>query len=236
MSQLGNQTFAGVGGPIWLPISQASSAGSTGATGPSATGPRGPPGPNIGNTGPTGNNGPQGVQGPQGALGTQVTGPTGPAGATGPLGFAGPTGAAGPAGPTGPGYRLLQTISNITLGNTVYQRPLTNLPLATYPTGIYANVIDCVASPIRSIYQEFYYNNIPRQGGGINDGYISFLSGNNATVQDNAQTVTNYIDTQNQTILAVDSVSHQIMNLTNITSNVSDTYTWKIYLISPYPY
>jgi len=238
MSQLPSLTFASVGGPIWLPIAQASTSGSTGPTGPAGTGPTGPPGANISVTGATG---PEGVGGPQGGPGPNglsVPGPTGARGPTGVAGTIGPTGSAGATGATGPSYQLITTTSNITLGNgSTYQRAFTNLPLASYPTGIYAFSLDCAASPIRSVYQEFYYQNIPRSPGGINDGYISFVLGNNVGLSgDNGQTVWNYIDSNNQVIIDVDSTQRNTINVQNITSNASDTYVWKTWLISPYPW
>lgn len=235
MSQLPSQSFASLGGPIWLPISQALSNGPTGPTGPSVTGPTGPAGANAGETGPTGNNGTQGVQGQQGALGTQVTGPTGPQGPTGPNGatVGGGTGPRGATGATGAAYSLVDSTSNIVIANgAFYQRPYTNVPLATYPTGIYAFALDCSASPLRSVYQEFFFNNVPRSPGGINDAYISFVLGNNDN-QDNTQTVVNYIDGSNSVVIDVDTATHSVISVQNISSNASDTYSWKTYLISP---
>jgi hypothetical protein len=136
-------------------------------------------------------------------------------------------------GATGTGYQLLATTTGIVLGNaSTYQRSFQNLPLATYPTGIYAFTLDCSATPLRSVYQEFFYNNVPRSPGGINDGYISFVLGNNPN-RDTNQTVVNYIDGSNNVTIDVDPATHSVISVINTTSNASDTYTWKTYLISP---
>lgn len=238
MSLTSQQASASVSQLLWLPVGSASTSGATGPTGPSPTGPQGPRGPNTGATGPTGNNGTQGVQGPQGALGVATTGPTGPAGGTGPTGPNAPTGPAGAVGPTGTGYSLISLTSNIVVGsNSIYQRSFANVPLSLYPSGIYAVAVDCSASPLRNVYQEFYMQNIPRtNGSGINDSYISFIQGNNQGLFDSNQTAVNYINASNQVILQVDPTSRSIINLTNVSSNASDTYNWRTYLISAFPY
>jgi len=238
MSLSSQQAAASVSQFLWLPTSAATTGGATGPTGPSPTGATGPAGPNTGATGPTGNNGTQGVQGPQGALGVATTGPTGPAGGTGPTGSAAPTGPAGAIGATGTGYRLMSIDSNITLGNgSTYGRNYQNLPTSVYPTGIYALAVDCSLSPLRNTYQEFYLQNIPRPGGGINDTYISFIQGNNPNANSPAnQTCVNWISTNNQIILQLDPNTHSIINMQNISSNAQDVYTWRTYLISPFPY
>ena len=240
MSLSSQQAAAATSQFLWLTANNASTAGATGPTGPSgATGPVGPAGAPTGTIGPTGNNGTQGVQGPQGALGVATTGPTGPSGPTGATGAAAPTGPAGTLGATGTGFSLLSITSNITLGNgSTYQRNFQNLPLSTYPTGIYAVAIDCSASPLRNTYQEFYYNNVPRtNGSGINDGYISFVQGNNPGINSpNTQVCVNWISSNNQIILSTDGVNNSMINMSNISSNATDTYTWRTYLISPFPY
>lgn len=236
MSQTPNQSFASVGSPMWLPISQASTSGSTGPTGPARPGPTGPQGPGQGFTGPTGPEGNGGPQGSPGANGLQVPGPAGPVGVTGATGPIGATGPAGSVGATGPGYSTLSFDSNVVIGaGSVYQRAFANLSLTTYPTGIYAFKLDCSASPLRSMYQEFLLQNISRGPTDINDSYISFVLGNNPNV-DPEQTVVNYINASNSVIATVDPNSRSIINISNVSSNTSDTYTWTTYLIAPYPY
>lgn len=237
MSLSSQQAAANVSQFLWLPTTSASVSGATGPTGASPTGPIGPAGPNTGSTGPTGNNGTLGIQGPQGALGVATTGPTGPAGPTGPTGTSAPTGPAGTLGATGSGYQLIAITSNIALGNnSTYQRSFQNLPTSTYPSGIYAVAIDCSLSPLRNTYQEFFLQNIPRPAGGVNDSYISFIQGNNVGAKDNLQTAINFINNSNQILLQVDSNTRSVISLFNMTSNATDTYTWRTYLISAYPY
>lgn len=234
MSLSSQQAAASVSQFLWLPNTAASQSGPTGPTGPSPTGPAGPQGPNTGFTGPTGNNGTQGVQGPQGALGVATTGPTGPTGPRGATGTAGPTGAAGTLGATGPGMRLVDLTSNVIVtAGSEFGRNFGNLPLATYPTGIYAFALDCSLSPLRGLYQEFYLQNIPAPGS--NTTFISFLQGNNVGLRDINQTTVNYINASNQVSLSV-SASRSVVTLSNVSSNASDTYNWRTYLISPYPY
>lgn len=235
MSLSSQQASASTSQFLWLPTSAASTSGATGPTGPSPTGATGPAGPNTGTTGPTGNNGTQGIQGPQGALGVATTGPTGPAGSTGPTGASAPTGPAGTLGATGTGYSLVDTATPVivTAGNS-FGRSFQNKPLATWPTGIYAFALDCSTTPLRNTYQEFYLQNVPAAGSNIT--YISFVQGNNAGINSPGnQTCVNWINTTNQVILQLDP-THSIVTLSNISSNASDTYTWKTYLISPYPY
>lgn len=238
MSQLGNQTFAGLGGPIWLPISQASPSGATGPTGPSPTGPAGPAGPNVNGTGPTGNNGTEGVQGQRGPLGIQVVGPTGPTGPTGAIGSLGPTGARGVTGAAGSSYKLVSTspVINISNGNFSIQS-YSSLLTTTFPTGIYALVLDCSASPLRSMYQEMYLSNSPNPKTGINFGYLTFNQGNNAGVNDVFQSAVNYLNNSNIVTMTV-AYPLGAVSLSNVTTSPggSDNFVLKTYLISPYPY
>ena len=235
MSLSSQQAVASTSQFLWLTASNASTSGSTGPTGASPTGPQGPAGTQTGTQGPTGNNGTQGPAGPQGALGAATTGPTGPAGPTGATGSAAPTGPAGTLGATGTGFQLVDIATPVivTAGNT-FGRSFQNRPLATYPTGIYAFALDCSLSPLRNTYQEFYFQNIPAPGS--NTSYISFVQGNNiAANTPSAQTCVNYINASNQVILSLDS-THSVVTLSNVSSNASDTYTWRTYLISPFPY
>jgi hypothetical protein len=235
MSLSSQQAAASVSQFLWLPTSQANQSGVTGPTGPSQTGATGPQGPNTGTTGPTGNNGTQGVQGPQGALGVATTGPTGPGGGTGPTGTAAPTGPAGSAGVTGAGFTLVDIQSNIPVSaGGVFGRSFKNLSTTTYPSGVYAWALDCSASPIRNTYQPFWLQNVPATGSNIT--FISFLQGNNISQgATNAQTIVNYINASNQVSLTLDS-TRSIVTLSNVSSNATDTYTWRTYLISAYPY
>ena len=235
MSLSSQQAAASVSQFLWLTASNASTSGPTGPTGPSVTGPTGPAGAPTGTQGPTGNNGTQGVQGPQGALGAATTGPTGPAGATGATGPAAPTGPAGTLGATGTGYQLVDIATPIIVtGNGQFGRSFQNRPLATWPTGIYAFAIDCSTTPLRNTYQEFYFQNVPAAGSNIS--YISFVQGNNPGINSPGnQTCVNWINTTNQVILQLDP-THSVVTLSSISSNASDTYTWRTYLISPFPY
>jgi hypothetical protein len=146
------------------------------------------------------------------------------------------TGAVGAVGATGPGYSTLSFDSNVVIGNgSTYSRAFTNLSLTNYPTGIYAFTLDCSASPLRSMYQEFLFQNISRGPTDINDGYISFVLGNNGNIDIN-QTVVNYINASNSVIATVDPVNRSTITISNVSSNASDAYTWKTSLIAPYPY
>jgi len=236
MSLSSQQASASVSQFLWLTANTASTSGPTGPTGPSPTGPQGPAGAPTGTQGPTGNNGTQGVQGPQGALGVATTGPTGSAGGTGPTGPAAPTGPAGTLGATGAGYQLVDIATPVivTAGNS-FGRSFQNRPLATWPTGIYAFALDCSSAPLRNTYQEFYFQNVPAAGSNIS--YISFVQGNNIGINSpGTQNCVNWINASNQVILSLDSNTHSIVTLSNISSNASDTYTWRTYLISPFPY
>lgn len=235
MSLSSQQAAASTSQFLWLTASNASTSGATGPTGPSATGPVGPAGSPTGTQGPTGNNGTQGVQGPQGALGVATTGPTGSAGPTGATGSAAPTGPAGSLGATGTGYSLVDLTSNVQVvaGNS-FGRSFQNLSTTTYPTGIYAWALDCSASPLRNTYQEFYLQNVPAAGSNIT--YISFVQGNNPGINSPAsQTCVNYINASNQVILSLDP-THSVVTLSNVSSNATDSYNWRTYLISPFPY
>lgn len=235
MSLQSQQASASVSQFLWLPASSASQSGITGPTGPSPTGATGPIGTPTGATGPTGNNGTQGVVGPQGPTGTSVTGPTG---LPGPTGFTGAAGVVGPTGPTGiagGGFDLKSSSLAVTLGPTSqFSFNLTNLSTTTYPTGIYAVTVDCPATPIRNHYMPLYLQNVP--GSGVNITTIAFLQGNNNGASDPTQSSYNYIDAQNQVILSVDEGTHSFIILQNISSNASDTYNIRLYLVSPYPY
>ena len=237
MSLSSQQASASVSQFLWLTENNTSTSGATGPTGPSPTGPAGPAGPNTGATGPTGNEGSQGVQGPQGAAGAQVTGPTGTAGGTGPTGASAPTGPAGVTGATGTQYKLMSIDSNITLGNgSTYQRSFLLIQSSNYPSGIYALAVDCSASPLRNTYQEFYMYTNSNAPGNTN-GIISFVQGNNINANSPAnQTSVNYINTTNQIILSLDPTTHSLINMQNISSNATDTYTWRTLFISPFPY
>lgn len=235
MSLSSQQAAASTSQFLWLTANSASTSGPTGPTGPSPTGPVGPAGAPTGTQGPTGNNGTQGVQGPQGALGVATTGPTGPSGPTGATGSAAPTGPAGTLGATGTAFQLVDIATPVivTAGNS-FGRSFQNRPLATYPTGIYAFAIDCSLSPLRNTYQEFYLQNVPAAGSNIT--YMSFLQGNNIGINSPAtQTCVNWMSSNNQVILSLDP-THSVVTLSNISSNASDTYTWRTYLISPFPY
>lgn len=236
MSLSSQQAVASTSQFLWLTTNNASTSGATGPTGPSPTGPQGPAGAPTGTQGPTGNNGTQGVQGQQGALGVATTGPTGPAGPTGATGSPAPTGPAGTLGATGTAFQLVDIATPVIVsaGNS-FGRSFQNRPLATWPTGIYAFALDCSLSPLRNTYQEFYFQNVPSAGSNIS--YISFLQGNNPGINSaGTQTCVNWMSTTNQVILTLDSNTHSVVTLSNISSNASDTYTWRTYLISPFPY
>lgn len=236
MSLVSQQASANVSQFLWLLESQASQAGPTGSAGPSVTGPTGPVGAGTGTTGPTGNNGTEGVVGPQGSFGVSTTGPTGPAGVTGPTGTIAPAGAVGDTGATGGQIQLIQSLSNITLGQGAgFLQASLFLNNPSLVTGIYALSISCPASPIRNVYQEYYLQNILSNT--VYTPYINFLQGNNVGENDQQQTTANYIDVSNVVGLEVDVFQKNTIRLLNIlTSNPSDTYTWNTYLLSAYPY
>lgn len=237
MSLVSQQASAAVGEYLWLQESQASQSGPTGPTGSSPPGPTGPEGANVGETGPTGKNGTQGVQGPPGAAGVSTTGPTGPAGVTGPTGAPAPTGVAGATGATGSQIQLINSTTGITVGNggTYIQSALFQNN-ASLVTGIYALSLDCSASPLRNVYQEYYLQNIRNPTTGIYNPYINFLQGNNIGQNDAQQTTINTIDASNAVLLFVDASFKTTIQLNNITTNASDTYVWNTYLLSAYPY
>lgn len=233
MSLSSQQASSSVGSFLWLLSGDASTSGPTGPTGSSPTGPQGPAGSPTGEVGPTGNNGTQGVQGAQGSPGLSVTGPTGTAGATGPVGSPAPTGPAGATGATGLGFTLVETISNVTLANgAVFNQSTLFENNRTLKSGIYALSIDCSASPIRNVYQEYFWL---QQYNAVNDRFIAFISfvqGNNIGKNDNLQTSLNYINNTNIVKLEVANEFRNLIQLTNTTSNASDNYTLRTYLIT----
>lgn len=217
---MSQQAAASVSQYFWLTPSQASTAGPTGPTGASPTGPAGPAGSPTGEIGPTGNNGTQGIVGPQGPAGLSVAGPTGIGGVTGPTGAPGAFGPTGLQGPTGAAFQLVDTEASIPLANNgTYSKQYT-----FFPTGIYALVLTCPATPLRNMYQEVF----------IDGGSMTFLQGNNIGEKDSLQASVNYIDTTNQVTMYVDDTNTGYLILYNFSSNVLDTYTLRTYLISSF--
>lgn len=220
MSLTSQQAAASVSQYLWLTPSQASTSGPTGPTGASPPGPIGPAGAPTGERGPTGNNGTQGIVGPQGPVGLSVAGPTGIGGVTGPRGAPGAFGPTGLQGPTGAAFLLVDTVASIPLANNgTYSKEFT-----FFPTGIYALVLTCAATPLRNMYQEIF----------IDGGSMTFLLGNNISENDSEQTSVNYINTTNQVTMYVDATNTGYLVLYNFSSNVLDTYSLRTYRISSF--
>ena len=188
MSQLVNQSHASDTSTFFVPIGSPLHAGPTGpagATGP--TGPTGPTGALVGITGPTGERGATGPTGPLGFTPARGTpGPTGSAGATGPTGVAGATGPAGATGSAGPAptAQALGGIVPLTGSQDVLVADLQTLAV---PAGFYMYIAQCSTNILRTHMCEFMYNS----------NTISMLNGNNANINDTAQTQTNLLGGSN---------------------------------------
>lgn len=189
MSQLVGQSHATDGTTFFVPVGSSLHAGPTGpagATGP--TGPTGPQGPLVGITGPTGERGATGPTGNPGFTPSRgAFGPTGATGARGPTGATpGATGPAGTQGAQGPAPALA-------LGGGIV--PLTgsqdflvsDLQTLAQPAGFYMYVAQCSTNVLRTHMCEFMYNS----------NTISMLNGNNANIDDIAQTQTNLLGSSN---------------------------------------
>lgn len=236
MSLSSQQASASSSQFLWLPVSAAVQNGATGPTGSSPPGPQGPIGSPTGEAGPTGNNGTQGVVGLPGANGVSVVGPAGPVGATGPVGLSGATGATGARGATGGNFNIIFTDSNITLANNqTFDKSYANN--GTLVDGIYAVALDCSLSPARNMYQEFYLQTINTAG--TFNSFVTFVAGNNIGNTSPSQLSRNFpavLDPSNIVRLAVVETQRNTISLINGTSNASDNYTMRTFLISPYPF
>lgn len=189
MSQLVGQSHASDTTTFFVPVGSSLHAGPTGpagATGP--TGPTGPQGQLIGVTGPTGE---RGATGPTGNPGfTPARGTQGPTGATGSRGPTGATpGATGPVGTTGsqgpaPALALGGGIVPLTGSQDVLVADLQTL---AQPAGFYMYVAQCSTNVLRTHMCEFMFNS----------NTISMLNGNNAGINDVAQTQTNLLGSSN---------------------------------------